>query len=169
LSRVPSLAQCPCFFVVRTHAFRPDRIQCRMAEALSGPGLFKTSGRECRLLALSGPDVGVRLRRFAGVKRTSLGTEPRSENDLGCVKTCAHEKRVELFSLLSCPDNRRQRFCFSNLLKSRRNFRSQIQFRSFHAAKTLSGRCPDLCFTLVERPQAGGGACLGTREPGSPR
>src|SRR5260221_12061918 len=59
-------------------------------------------------------------------------------NDPGCVKTCAHEKRAELFSLLSCPGNRRQRFCFSNRLKSRRNFRSQIQFRSFHAAKTRS-------------------------------
>jgi hypothetical protein len=34
--------------------------------------------------------------------------------DLGCVKTSAHEKCTELFSLLSCPDNRRQRFCFSN-------------------------------------------------------
>ena len=34
--------------------------------------------------------------------------------DLGCVKTCAHEKRAEWFSLLSYPDNRRQRFCFSN-------------------------------------------------------
>jgi hypothetical protein len=33
---------------------------------------------------------------------------------LGCVKTCAHEKRAEWFSLLSYPDNRRQRFCFSN-------------------------------------------------------
>ena len=32
--------------------------------------------------------------------------------DLGCVKTCAHEKRAEWFSLLSYPDNRRQRFCF---------------------------------------------------------
>ena len=28
--------------------------------------------------------------------------------DPDCVKTCAHEKRAELFSLLSCPDNRRQ-------------------------------------------------------------
>lgn len=59
--------------------------------------------------------------------------------DPGCVKTCAHEKRAELFSLLSCPGNRRQRFCFSNRLKSRRNFRSQIQFWSFHAAKTQLG------------------------------
>src|SRR5258708_18836345 len=59
-----------------------------------------------------------------------------SQIDPGCVNTCAHEKRAELFSLLSCPGNRRQRFCFSNRLKSRRNFRSQIQFRRFHAAKT---------------------------------
>ena len=35
-----------------------------------------------------------------------------SDFDPGCVKTCAHEKRAELFSLLSCPVNRRQRFCF---------------------------------------------------------
>ncbi len=28
--------------------------------------------------------------------------------DLGCVKTCAHEKRAKWFSLLSYPDNRRQ-------------------------------------------------------------
>ncbi len=33
--------------------------------------------------------------------------------DLGCVKTCAHEKCAELFSLLSCPDNRRQRFWYN--------------------------------------------------------
>ena len=52
---------------------------------------------------------------------------------------CAHEKCAELFTLLSCPGNRRQRFCFSNRLKSRRNFRSQIQFRSFHAAKSRHG------------------------------
>ena len=72
-----------------------------------------------------------------------------SESDPGCVKTCAHEKRAELFSLLSCPGNRRQRFCFSNRLKSRRNFRSQIRFRSFHAAKVNSGS---------DRPKAEHGA-----------
>jgi len=47
-------------------------------------------------------------------KRTSHLAARTSEFDPGCVKTCAHEKRAELFSLLSCPDNRRQRFCFSN-------------------------------------------------------
>jgi len=39
---------------------------------------------------------------------------PTSETGPGCVKTCAHEERAELFSLLSCPGNCRQRFCFSN-------------------------------------------------------
>src|SRR5260370_17057507 len=37
-----------------------------------------------------------------------------SDFDLGCVKTCAHENRAQWFSLFSYPDNRRQRFCFSN-------------------------------------------------------
>src|SRR6266704_2416312 len=43
-----------------------------------------------------------------------LGCKRPVAIDLGCVKTCAHEKRAEWFSLLSYPDNPRQRFCFSN-------------------------------------------------------
>src|SRR5882762_4532307 len=54
----------------------------------------------------------------------------------------ARKARRIVFSIV-CPGNRRQHFCFSNRLKSRRNFRSQIQFRSFHAAKTRNGHRPE--------------------------
>jgi hypothetical protein len=54
------------------------------------------------------------LSPLSGVKRKSNFGAVRSVDDLGRVKTCAHEERAELFSLLSCLDNRRQRFCFPN-------------------------------------------------------
>jgi len=41
---------------------------------------------------------------------------------LAGVKTCAHEKRAELFSLLSCPDNRRQPFLFFKLIEVETKF-----------------------------------------------
>src|SRR5216684_3884312 len=43
-----------------------------MAEALSGPGLFKTSGRECRLLA----HLGLRPDRYAGPTSTISHSPP---------------------------------------------------------------------------------------------
>jgi hypothetical protein len=52
--------------------------------------------------------------RFQGQSGKHMLASSFSGFDPGCVKTCAHEKRAELFSLLSCPGNRRQRFCFSN-------------------------------------------------------
>ena len=54
------------------------------------------------------------LPTLSGEKRTSHFKRVKSVHDLGRVKTSAHEKCAELFSLLSCPDNRRQHFCFSN-------------------------------------------------------
>src|SRR6266481_8543392 len=41
-----------------------------------------------------------------GPKQTCAGRPGTSPFDLGRVKTCAHEERAELFSLLSCLDNR---------------------------------------------------------------
>jgi len=52
--------------------------------------------------------------RLGGSAKIRQGEAATSGFDLGCVKTCAHEKRAEWFSLSSYPDNRRQRFCFSN-------------------------------------------------------
>ena len=51
---------------------------------------------------------------LSGVIQTSHFKGVTTVFDLGRVKTCAHEERAELFSLLSCLDNRRQRFCFPN-------------------------------------------------------
>ena len=66
------------------------------------------------LLALFGHGAMSALSLLSGVKRKSALRAVRSVVDLGRVKTCAHEERAELFSLLSCLDNRRQRFCFPN-------------------------------------------------------
>ena len=63
------------------------------------------------------------------------------ENDLGCVKTCPREQRAELFSLLSFLDSAHQHCYFFILQKSRQTFYAQIQFWSFHTAKTLCGLC----------------------------
>src|SRR5260370_29937841 len=52
--------------------------------------------------------------RFQGQSGKHMLAASISPFDLGRVKTCAHEERAELFSLLSCLDNRRQRFCFPN-------------------------------------------------------
>ncbi len=54
------------------------------------------------------------LSPLSGVKRKLDFGAVRAAFDLGRVKTCANEERAELFSLLSCLDNRRQRFCFPN-------------------------------------------------------
>jgi hypothetical protein len=57
---------------------------------------------------------GTDPRLLSGEQRTSHVKLLTSVDDPGCVKTCAHEECAELFSLLHCPDSRRQRFCFSN-------------------------------------------------------
>jgi hypothetical protein len=54
------------------------------------------------------------VRQLSGVNRTCRGKPISAAIDPGCVKTCAHEKHAELFSLLFRPCNRRQHFCFSN-------------------------------------------------------
>src|SRR6266446_7823101 len=64
-------------------------------------------------LALFGHGAMSDLSPLSGVKRKLDFGAVRAAFDLGCVKTCAHEKCAELFSLLSCPDNRRQRFWYN--------------------------------------------------------
>jgi len=59
-----------------------------------------------------------------------------SAKGLGRVKTCPREQRAELFSLLSFLDSAHQHCYFFNLQKSRQTFYPQIQFWSFHTAKT---------------------------------
>jgi hypothetical protein len=62
------------------------------------------------------------LSPLSGVKRKSDFGAVASAFDLGCVKTCAHEKCAELFSLLSCPDNHHQRFCFFKMIEVKTKF-----------------------------------------------
>ena len=64
----------------------------RLFPKISDCGVACTAGR--RILRLA------RLHPF-------LGGAPMFVLGPGCVKTCAHEKRVELFSPLSYPGNRR--------------------------------------------------------------
>src|SRR5258705_12579018 len=59
--------------------------------------------------ALFGHGAMSDLSPLSGVKRKLDFGAVRAAFDLGCVKTCAHEKRAEWFSLLSYLDNRRQR------------------------------------------------------------
>jgi hypothetical protein len=76
---------------------------------------------------------------FSPQQQTLIGHACTSALDLGCVKTCPREQRAELFSLLSILDSAHQHCYFFNLQKSRQTFYPQIQFRSFHTAKTNSG------------------------------
>jgi len=73
---------------------------------------------------------------FSPQQQTLIGHACTSALDLGCVKTCPREQRAELFSLLSILDSAHQHCYFFNLQKSRQTFYPQIQFRSFHTAKT---------------------------------
>jgi hypothetical protein len=68
------------------------------------------------------PSLDVRATVALGVK-TDMGGQPRSvENDLRCVKTCAHEKCAELFSLLSRPDSRPPALLFFKMIEVETKF-----------------------------------------------
>ena len=133
----PSSRSCSAATVLSTFAFhRSYHPESACADEGSNRGAML---RMSPIVARNGPQAMSAIWSLTGGKRTSRRQPNSVAIDPCCVKTCAHEKRAELVSLLSCPGNRRQRFCFFNRLKSRRNFRSQIRFRRFHAAKTRSG------------------------------
>jgi hypothetical protein len=55
-------------------------------------------------------------------KRTSRGRPISVAIDLRCVKTCAHEKCAELFSLLSRPDSRPPALLFFKMIEVETKF-----------------------------------------------
>jgi hypothetical protein len=50
--------------------------------------------------------------RSLGGEWTKCGRPISATFDPGCMTTCSHEKRAEVFSLLSCPSNHRQLLFF---------------------------------------------------------
>ena len=69
----------------------------------------------------------------------AFGTTIDVGHDPGCVKTCAHEKRAELFSLLSCLGNLSPALLFFKSTEVETKFPFANSVRYFHAAKTHNG------------------------------